>query len=121
MPAVVGRQRNAEQMAQFTVKVGQLGLGPGQDADAQIAQVAKCSERMRSAALLPTPGSPMAKAKPPSPDLLLDAPAEALDRRRAHPQSRGRHLWGEGIELETVEIEEFFIHEGFCGCCGLGR
>ncbi len=38
VPAVVGREGHAEEMAQFAIEVGHVGLGPGQHADAQIAQ-----------------------------------------------------------------------------------
>ncbi len=38
MPAIIGREGHAEQMAQFAVKVGHFSLGPSQGADAQIAQ-----------------------------------------------------------------------------------
>ena len=38
VPAVIGREGHAEQMAQFAVKVGHFSLGSGQGADAQIPQ-----------------------------------------------------------------------------------
>ena len=50
-------------------------------------------------------------------DLVFDAPAEALDLR-GHPQGRGGQLGGEGVELEAIEIEESFVHDGFCGFWG---
>ena len=41
--------------------------------------------------------------------LLFEAPAEALDRR-GDPEGGDRDFGGEGVELQAVEGEEFFVH-----------
>jgi hypothetical protein len=40
VPAAVRGQGHAEEMAQFAVKIGQIGLGPCQQADTEIAHTA---------------------------------------------------------------------------------
>ena len=93
VPAVVGRERHAKQVAQFAIEVGQVGLGPGQDADAQIAQVAQVLGQDAQGGALAGARLADDQGKAAFADLLFDAPAEALGRRR-EPQSRGRALRG---------------------------
>ena len=80
VPAVVGRQGDAEEVAQFAVKVGQFGLGPSQDADDQIAQVAQALGEDAQGGAFARAGIADGQGKAAFADLLFDAPAEAFDR-----------------------------------------
>ena len=110
-PAVVRREGHGKEFAQFAIKVRQVGLGPGEHADGDIAQLTQpATEQAQGGALA---GARVAEGQGEAAfaDLLLDAPAEVL-QGRGHPEGGGGDFRREGVKLETVEGEELFIHEG---------
>jgi len=117
VPAIAGRECDAEEIAQFAVEVRHLGLGPGQDPDAQVAQAAQVLREQAQGGALAHARVAGDQRETAFADLLFDAPAEALDLRGG-AQGAGRRLGGEGIELEAVEIKEAFVHTEGCGGCG---
>ncbi len=62
----------------------------------------------------------MTRAKPPSPTC-CSMRQQKLWIWAVHPQGGGGDLGGEGIELQAVEVEESFVHEGFLWVLGFGQ
>jgi len=56
------------------------------------------------------PGSPLARAKPPS-DLVFDAASRALQRRGVTPHRAAAGMSGEKGLNFSCRGEEFFVHE----------
>ncbi len=114
VPTIIGREDHPEQMAKFAVEVGHFGLGPGQDADAEVPQIAQVLGEDAQSGAFTNAVLAHRQGEAAFADLVLSAPAEALDGR-GNPQRGGGHLGGEGVEVETVEVEQSFIHEGSSG------
>ena len=104
-------------MAQFAVEVGQIGLRAGQQAHGEIAHGAQALGQDAQGGTLAGAGIARGQGEAAFADLLFDAPTEVLDRWRDQKR-RGGDVLGEGVELEAVEVEKLFVHEGFSG---LGR
>jgi hypothetical protein len=106
-------------MTQFTVKVRQLSLGPGQSANGEIAQVGEpLGEQAQGGAFA---GARVAHGQGEATfaNLLFDPPAKAFDGGR-DPEGRSGQFGGNGVELEAIEAEELYILDGFW-VWGLGR
>jgi len=76
-----------------------------------VAQLPQALSQQAQGGAFSRPGIADGQGEAAFSDLLFDAPAEAF-QRRSHPEGRGGDLRREGVELQTVEREELFIHEG---------
>ena len=108
-PAVVGAQRNAEEVAHLAVEVGDVGLRPADHADLDVAFARQSVGQDAQTGGLA--GSRIAgdDGKAALGDQMADAAAEGVDARR-DMQRLGRHAGGERIPFEPVEGEQRLVH-----------
>ncbi len=112
VPPVVRSQGDAKEVAQFAVKIGQVGLRASEPAHGQIAALVQPLGEDTQGGAFARAGISTDQGKAAFAELLFDAPAEAFDLREGEEGAVG-NLWREGVKFEAVEGQEFFVHEGF--------
>ena len=105
-PAVVGGERDAEEVSELAVEVHGAALGVLDGADEDVGQGAKAlGEQAQGDALA---GARIAgeHGEAAVGDAELDAPDEAVDGGRGEERLVG-NVGAEGVELQAVEREQF--------------
>ena len=119
-PTVVRGQGHAKEIAQFAVEVGQGGLWAGEHAHREVAHLAQALDQQAQGGAFACARISADQGETTLADLLLDAPAEALDGGGC-PEDVGGDLRGEGVELQAVKGKEFLVHAGWAGKDGRTR
>src|SRR5579883_3495003 len=95
----MGMERDAEQLPHLTVEVADSGLGPGEDADLDVALSREPFGEDAQRDRLAGAGSAGDEGEAALAGELLDPPAERFDAR-GHAQRLDRHVGGERIPLD---------------------
>ena len=109
-PAVADADGDAEDIAEFAIKIAQVALRMVDDADREVRQASEAlGEQAHDDALART-GVAMDQGEAALAQVrLFDAPAEVLDFWR-HVERLGRHLRGEGVPFQAIQGQQFLVH-----------
>ncbi len=109
-PAVVGLERDAEEITEFAVEVGQIALWMGQHTDGQIGESGQALGQQAQGDTLAGAGIALDHGEAAlTHQGLFDPPAEVLQLRR-DAQRLERQFGGEGVPLQAIQSQQLMVH-----------
>jgi hypothetical protein len=110
-PSIVGSKGNGEDIAHLAVKVGEVGLRPGEDAHDELGLKGETlGEKTKNDTLSRSRLTGDKGKAALSAEGQLELPEEALDGGRPAKGFEG-HVGRERVELEAEEVEQFLVHD----------
>jgi len=113
-PAIVRRERNSEEIAEFAIEVTEVALGSDDDADGNVGDLREFSSGDSESDGFTRSGFAGDKGEPSVTNLVLQTPAKVLDLG-VDPEGVVRQFGGKRIPLETVQGLKLVVHD-----CSLG-
>lgn len=109
-PAVVRRELDIEQVAQFAIEVRNAGLWSGQNADREIPLGGQLLDQQAQTDRLPQPRFSRDQSEASLAHRVLHPPAEVLELG-SEPEGFHRNLGSEGVPLQAIEGEQLLGHD----------